>query len=390
MSPTPAEKILLIESNPDHIDLIARQTLTPMGFQVVVASDGASAIRQAIQFQPDLILADLKLPGLTGKDLLVAFNSQGISTPVIVMTEKGDEASVIQAFRLGASDYLLRPMRDTEVVSSVERAMKQVREARSRQQLDEQLKRTNMELQRRLKELTTIFGVGRAVMSITDQRVLFDKITEAVVSVAEADMGWLTLKDDASKTFLLVAHRNLPDAWGKKIGQPLDDGVSSLVAMSAESLSIHGDPLSKFKISMLGKSVMVVPIKVQQEAIGLMTVLRKTDRPFGQSEQTLLEAIADYASISLVNARLFRALSQAVEAAQTGEKRKFELLQKMHSEIQNSLQPAVYPIDLMLAGNMGALTPEQQQALQTIQGAVRRVLMAASQQATQPQQKIQL
>jgi DNA-binding response OmpR family regulator len=384
MSPQLAEKILVVDSDDHSRDLIVRQTLQPYGYQVMAAEDAGSAIRLALQFQPDVIIADLNLPGLSGKDMLVAFSSQGINTPVIVMAEKGEEPKVIQAFRLGASDYFLRPVREPEVLSAVERALKQVRETRARQKLDEQLKATNAELQRRLRELTTIFAVGRAVISVTDQRVLFEKIVEAISTVSEADMGWLTLKDEQTNSFLLAAHRNLPDSWAKRLNQPLDDGVSALVAMSAESLSIHGQPLLKFKISSLGKSAMVVPIKVKQEVIGLMVVVRKAERPFGPGEQSLLEAIADYASISLVNARLFRAVAHAAEMAQAGEKRKNELLQNLRQESQATLQAAVYPLEVVLSEKTGKLNDDQKQALLTVQNSLKRLSFMMNQQVTQP------
>lgn len=384
MNPQTNEKILVIDSDDHSRDLIVRQTLQPSGYQVKTAEDAGSAIRLALQFQPDVIIADLNLPGLSGKDMLVAFSSQGINTPVIVMAEKGEEPKVIQAFRLGASDYFLRPVREPEVLSAVERALKQVRELKARKQLDEQLKSANAELERRLRELTTIFSVGRAVISVTDQRVLFEKIVEAITSVSEADMGWLTLKDDNSKAFLMVAHRSLPVSWANFIGKSIDDGVSTLVAMSAESLSIHGQPLQKFKMASLGKSAMVVPIKVKQEVIGLMIVVRKADRVFGESEQTLLEAIADYASISLVNSRLFRAVAHSAELARAGEQRKNEALQQLRQESQSILQSAGYPLEVMLGEKMGTLNEEQKQALTTIQGALKRLSFTLNQQATQP------
>jgi DNA-binding response OmpR family regulator len=384
MTPAPIERVLVVESDPDISDLISRQALQPLGYQVSVAADAGSAVRQALQFQPDVILAALNLQGLSGKDLLVAFSSQGITTPIIVLAEKGQEQNVIQAFRLGANDYLMLPLREAEVVSAVERVLKQVREGRSREKLDQQLKQTNAELQHRLRELTTIFAVGRAVISITDQRVLFEKIVEAVTSVTEADMGWLTLKDDKSKSFVLVSQRGLPEAWAKKIGQPLDDGVSSLVAMSAEPLSIHGQAMQKFKASALGKAVMVIPVKVQNEAIGLMVLVRKAEKPFGESEQTLAGAIADYASISLVNSRLFRALAHNVEAAQSGEKLKNEKLQNLRREIQINLQTAVYPLDLIMDARMGPLNAEQLRALENIRSAVKRSIALVDVQNTQP------
>jgi DNA-binding response OmpR family regulator len=384
MNPQTNEKILVVDSDDHSRDLIVRQTLQPSGYQVKTAEDVGSAIRLALQFQPDVIIADLNLPGLSGKDMLVAFSSQGINTPVIVMAEKGEEPKVIQAFRLGASDYFLRPIREPEVLSTVERALKQVRELKSRKQLDEQLKTANAELERRLRELTTIFSVGRAVISVTDQRVLFEKIVQAITSVSEADMGWLTLKDDKSNSFLMVAHRRLPDSWAKYIGKPIDDGVSALVAMSAESLSIHGQPLTKFKMASLGKSTMVVPIKVKQEVIGLMIVVRKAERAFGESEQTLLEAIADYASISLVNSRLFRAVAHSAEQAKAGEQRKYEALQQLRQETQSVLQSAIYPLEVVLGGKIGPLNDEQKQALTTIQSALKRLGFLIDQQATQP------
>ena len=228
----------------------------------------------------------------------------------LLSLEKGQEEDILQAFRVGAMDYLHWPARDAEVVSVVERALRITREGRTRVRLDKQLKNVNAELQRKVGELTTIVDIGKAVVSITDQRRLFTRIVEGAVKVAEADLGWLMLRDEASKTFLLTAHRNLPDGWAKKMNQPLEDGISSLVTLSGETLLIHGKPLEKFKVASLGKSAAVVPIKVQKEVIGLLMVLRKAERPFDRSDQTLLEAVADYASISLVNARLFRALEQ--------------------------------------------------------------------------------
>jgi DNA-binding response OmpR family regulator len=386
MATTPSERILVIESDPDVSDLVARQALKPLGYQVSVAADSSNAIRQAIQLQPDVVIVDLNMPGLSGKDILVALSSQGITTPMIVLSEAGKEPDVIHAFRLGASDYLMLPLREAEVVSCVERALKQVREVRAREKLDAQIKQTNAELQRRVKELSTIFSVGRAVISITDQRVLFDKIVEAITTVTEADLGWLTLKDDKTKSFILVSHRGLPESWAKKLGQSLDDGLSTLVAMSAEVLEIHGQPLQKFKISALGKSAMVVPVKVHKESIGLLTVVRKTERPFGESEHTLSSAIADYASISLVNARLFRALAQNVEAAQSAAKQKNEMLQTVRQEVQSTLTTALYPLDLMLSEKMGSLTAEQKQALGSAQTSLKKLVMQVNQQITRPKQ----
>ena len=159
---TSRERILLVENDPEISDLIARQTLQTIGYQVQIARVAAIAIQEAARFSPDIIITDLHLPDLSGKDLLVALSSQGIQAPVIVIAQKGTEGDLMQAFRLGATDYLLWPMREAEVVSAVERVIKQVRSRRERETLARQLKQTNDELQQRVRELTTIFAIGKA------------------------------------------------------------------------------------------------------------------------------------------------------------------------------------------------------------------------------------
>ncbi len=375
---TTAERILLVENDPEIADLIARQALSPLGYQVQRAGDVNGAIMEAARFAPDLIIADLDLPGLSGRDLLVALTSQGLQVPVIVIARKGEEQKVIQAFRLGAGDYLLWPVNETEVVAVVERALKQVREHAARVRVDQQLKSTNQELQNRVRELTTIFAVGKAVISTTDTRVLFDKVVEGMVYVAEADFGWLLLREDHAQPFLLAAHRNLPESWAKKLGQPLDDGVSSLVSLSGETLAINGEPLKRFRVAALGRSAVVVPVKIQQEVIGLLVIVRRSDRPFDKNMQSLLEAVTDYASISLVNARLFRAIQEAADIARRGEQIKREQFQALRQELHTVLQPVTYPMELVLSGKMGTISREQKQALRNVQQALERALQLIS------------
>ncbi|MCE9645817.1 MAG: response regulator [Chloroflexi bacterium] len=380
------EQILIVESDPDIVDLIGRQSLRPLGYQVTVVGDAGAAIKHALQTPPSLILANLNLPGLSGKDLITALNSQGVKSPLIVITEKGQEADAIQAFRLGANDVMFWPLRDAEVVSVVERALRQTQEARERQKLDRQLKAANEEQQRRLRDLTTILSTAKAVVSITDQRLLLDRILESALQVAEADISWLMLREERSNVYLLRAHRNLPDAWAKKINQPVDDGISSLVALSGESLVMNGSALQKFKIASLGKAVGVIPIKIQTEVIGLLIVVRKGDREITHDAQVLLEAIADYASISLVNARLFRALEQTAENARSGEKKRQEALDSFRAAVQSEVKAAANPLTQVLKEGPGTLNPEQKKALELVQNALHRIVDSAEKTLISPKQ----
>lgn len=338
------ERILIVETDPDISDLIARQALKPFGHRIKIVDSAGKAIQEAATFSPDLLIININLPGLSGKDLLVSLSSQGLKVPVIVMADEGMEDDVIQAFRLGAADYLKRPLREAEIVSAVERALKQVRERKERRRLAQKLEKTNHELNRRVRDLTTIFNIGKTVTSITDQRELFERIVKGAVIVAEADRGWLHLRKGNSKSFVLSAFENLSKSIGAKVDQQWDDGISSLVALSGEPLSIYGEPLEKFKVARFGKAALVIPVKAQNEVVGVLVVVRKKPIPFDADNQAMLEVVSDYASISLMNARLFQALEErartlqtAVEKTHGSEQVKTELMtnlyQKLHSPV---------------------------------------------------------
>lgn len=302
------QRVLVVDEDPDALDLIASQVLETLGYHVATADDAGGAIQKALNFRPDLIIASLTLPGLSGKDLLVALQSQGMEIPMLVTAPEGMEADAIQAFRLGARDYLVKPLREAEVVAAVERAINETRLRHEHRRLAEELAASNRELERRVRELTTLFGLGKTVTSTTSQGQLFSKLMEGSLYVTDADMGWVLLKDDSSDELVLRAQRNLPGSLAGKLHKPWEDGISSLVLLSGEALALHGEGLSQFKVARFAKAALTAPIKVRDQPIGVINVARKESRSFSERAQVMLEAVADYASISLVNARLFEAL----------------------------------------------------------------------------------
>src|SRR3990170_6078863 len=99
-----------------------------------------------------------------------------MDVPMLVTAPEGKEGDAVQAFRLGARDYLVKPLREAEVVAAVERALNDVRLRHERQQLAEELAESNRQLERRGRELTTLYGIGKAGTSTTHQRPLFAQL----------------------------------------------------------------------------------------------------------------------------------------------------------------------------------------------------------------------
>jgi FixJ family two-component response regulator len=315
--PTPTlERILIVESDSITRDLVARQSLQPFGYQVKTVSLASEAILQFAQFDPQVLITNLKLPDLSAKDLLAVLQSQGMDIPVIVIAGKDEQTDILHAFRLGATDYLTTPIREAEVLTAVERAIKTVRAQKERDELARKVQQANAELQQRVRELTTIIALGKAVMSVTNPQILFKKIIEGSILVTDSDLGWLLIRDERHNVLLLRAQHNMPEELDGRLNRPFDDGISALVALSGESLTLHGEPIKRFKVQTAGQAIMVMPIKAQKKVIGLLVVMRKKNKPYTKGNQFLLEAVADYAAVSLVNASLFQAVEERAKKLQ--------------------------------------------------------------------------
>jgi signal transduction histidine kinase/FixJ family two-component response regulator len=372
------DRILIVESDPIISDLLARQSLRAAGFQTYVVNDAGTAINQVVQFAPDVIIADLWLPGLSGKDLMVALSAQSLDIPVVILAQKGSEADIIPAFRLGAADYLLWPVREAEVVAVVERVLKQVYERRERENLARQLQKANQDLQMRVRELTAIFSLGKAISSITNQPQLYEKILDSAIKVSQADLGWFLLRPDTEKPFNLVAQRNLPAILTAQTHHDWDDSISSLVAMTGEPLAIHGDPLKRFKIIALGQSALIAPLKIQNLVTGLLVLMRQQSNAFHVSELNLLCAIADYASIALVNARLFHeieerssSLQRLVDNARSGEKINAEIMFSVQRDLHTSVDTVQLALERLGKDPAARWNEDQRQAMGVLQEQIR-------------------
>ena len=109
--------ILIIEDEKDIVDLIGYH-VKQAGFSVVEALDGASGLERARKDRPALIILDLMLPGMDGKDICRALKSdpQTRSIPVLMLTAKSEEMDRVVGFELGADDYVTKPFSPRELV----------------------------------------------------------------------------------------------------------------------------------------------------------------------------------------------------------------------------------------------------------------------------------
>ena len=172
--------ILIVDDNSDIRDYLIT-CLTPE-FNVVQAADGAEGIALAQQYQPDLVISDIMMPGVDGYQLCRAIkeDSQLSHTPVIFLTAKASEEMKLEGLETGADDYLAKPFSARELLVRSRNLITLRRQ-------EKELKQLNLQLEQQVKEqldelvkkrrLTSYFS-GKLLQRILDEDAAADLITE--------------------------------------------------------------------------------------------------------------------------------------------------------------------------------------------------------------------
>jgi two-component system, OmpR family, alkaline phosphatase synthesis response regulator PhoP len=112
-------RVLVVEDNAD-LAFGLRNNLEIEGYEVLVAADGPAGLAAARTAAPDLIVLDLMLPGMDGYRVLRALRDERRTTPVLILTARGEESDKVRGFRLGADDYVTKPFGVLELLARVE------------------------------------------------------------------------------------------------------------------------------------------------------------------------------------------------------------------------------------------------------------------------------
>jgi two-component system response regulator PilR (NtrC family) len=117
-------RILVVDDEAAMRDLL-RIVLEKEGHDVVTANDGVTGLSLATSQDLDLVVSDIKMPGLDGVGLLAGLRQQGRLMPVIMITAYADSESAIQAMKQGAYDYLTKPFKMEEIKLVIRRALEE-------------------------------------------------------------------------------------------------------------------------------------------------------------------------------------------------------------------------------------------------------------------------
>ena len=298
--------VLVVEDNPDMNDAICEALRGE--YRVATAFDGKEGLRLALELVPDLVLTDVMIPQMSGKELVHALRAHPAlsTTPVLILTAIADDEARVRLLREGARDFLAKPFRLEELLARVESAVAQSRAERAIRTLSAQLEAVSL----------ASMSVAEAVARLPRESV------EAVLHTIAAQAQTLTGAEyvavgfgiDPEKTFDPWIFVGMSEEQAAAIGRlPRPVGVLGIVARGDEAMRMRdvrrhpahrGLPPGHPEIS----SFLGVPIRYRDRVVGHVYLANKRGADeFTEADQTVVEMLAARAGIALETAHLYEA-----------------------------------------------------------------------------------
>ena len=352
------ELVLVVDDSPENVKFLCDYVLEPNGYKTLTATDGEQGLNYALSRYPELMLIDLKMPKLSGLEVMQSLKIKGKDIPVILMTFYGSEETAIQAFRLGARDYLIKPFTVTEALEAIERALVEARLRKEKERLEGGVLQSNRQLAQRVKELNILYSIGKSVAQLLDLEKLLNRVVEGAVYITGAEEGSLLLVDKASGELYLRAARGLGERFARGFRLKVNQSLAGQVVQTGKPIrieSVQEDDKLKIKTGYLVKSLLNVPLKVGNQVIGVLCVNNNiSSRPFTENDEKLLSALADYAAISIMNAQLFQQLAQSRDEIQKWNEELERRVEERTEELRRVQSQLIRAARLAAVGQLAA------------------------------------
>lgn len=283
---TPA-RVLIVEDDTNVRDFCVR-LLRMNGYQVVAAENGRVALAQLGSAHYDLVFTDLQMPEMGGMELLHELRQRYPDTDAIVFTAHATVETARQALKLGAFDYLTKPVTVDDLERTVRRAMEWRRVRQEKQRLSEIVALHEMS-----QTFSSTLDTATAVREI--MRLLWRRFTPRALS-----LSLLHPEDDELE---LLAQR----------GAGIDRAPNSRTAVGG----CDEDAILRAHIALVGDEFELpgpshlarITLRTNHRPIGLLQLSRGVDQPgFDADDRTLLNVCASHIAASLDNGRLYQQL----------------------------------------------------------------------------------
>jgi PAS domain S-box-containing protein len=146
------------------------------------SQDGVAGLALFKNLQPDIVLSDLKMPGLTGLEMATEIRRLAPQVPVIIITAHGDRDQIIHGIRIGISRYVLKPIELRQLFEAVDASLSLVKESQARRKAEDDLKKS----EQRLRHALDAARLGSWEYDIGGDKMLWDQRCRAIFGSEEA------------------------------------------------------------------------------------------------------------------------------------------------------------------------------------------------------------
>jgi response regulator RpfG family c-di-GMP phosphodiesterase len=296
-------RILVVDDEKVIREILA-DFLTMEGYVVHTVEDGAQAIEELRKRSYNLVISDLKMPNLSGIELIQKISEESIPVLTVIMTGFGTVETAIEAMKRGAYDYILKPFKVEEVIHIVQRGLDRQR-----------LQHENI----RLKDALSIYKISEAIATSLSVEKVLDLVLDATIDAVDADVVSLLLEDPRQAGRF--------DERMRKVSERTDPGIEAPPLNLEEALPlfredrpllVHGSRSYQFlaapprELERRLVSLCSIPLKLNGRIIGMLNAYSYTrGNRFSEGQRKMLYVLASRATVSIENARLYENLVDA-------------------------------------------------------------------------------
>ena len=263
------------------------------------------------------MISDIILPGMSGLNLLKLVKEKSPDTEVIIITGNASSFTAIKALRLGAYDYIVKPIDDNAILFNVvERTLEKQALSLENRHLIDKLSEQNHRLEETLSLLKIANEVSTLIASSLDIGEILRLLVEHAVDSLNAEKGYLVLIDRTSDRFSMKVSVGIDHALAKQFSMDSSQGISGMVAKNGDALKLGTDIPLDLTQRMLEEDesgelfsspgILSVPLRLKDKVVGVVNVSgRNNGMSFTEAETEFLCALANHAAIALNNAGAF-------------------------------------------------------------------------------------